>query len=68
MNSLHFDCSFLLYDHILEVMFHTPNDDLRDEIDACYEINSTCGVDIETLKRLVGVVNEPIDYVNLSRN
>lgn len=59
METTHFYCllsiisSPQLYIHILELVFLNPIDRLTYDLDACHKINSTCGVDFETLKRLV---------------
>lgn len=47
--------NFYLYRHILDLLFLTPNDKIEYELKECYKINETCGVDLDTLKRLVSM-------------
>lgn len=45
------------YLHILEMVFITPEmEPLSENYEACYKLNSTCGVDFEVLKRLVSTL------------
>lgn len=45
------------YLHILDMVFITPEMELLPgDFEACYKINSTCGVDFEVLKRLVSTL------------
>lgn len=55
-----------MHSHILDLVFLTPNDKIQYEMESCHEINSTCGVDFDTLKRLVGIFGRLQSHLNFN--